>query len=308
MKKKEQKPLSLPANVPSARHTDFINNYQAITKNTDRLFLFAADQKMEHLHQDFYGPDLPSELSLPEYLFELATSQYIGAFATHLGLITRYAQNYPSINYIAKLNGKTPLIPTNQHDPVSHQLWTIEDAINIQQSGIPIRGVGYTIYIGSEYESVMLHEAAQIIHRAHSVGLVTLLWIYPRGRAVKDEREGLLLAGAAGIAASLGSDFVKIKPPASDTTHTSAEWINIAHQAAGTTHVICSGEEHTDVETFFERLHEQLHIGHARGTAIGRNIFQRPKHKAEKFMEAVAALIYEDADMATALRIVKGVQ
>ena len=306
MEIKKHTTIPISASIPTEYRADFINNYKAITQGTGRLFLFAADQKMEHLHKDFYGTHVPQSINSPEYLFELATSKYIGAFATHLGLITCYAHKYPNINYIAKLNGKTPLIPTDHDDPISRQLWTIKDVIDIKRAGVTICGVGYTIYIGSKYESIMLHEASKIIHKAHRAGLVTLLWIYPRGQAVKDERDGMLLAGAAGIAASLGSDFVKIKPPVSDNTHTSAEWINIAHQAAGTTNVICSGEEHTDVQTFFERLHEQLHVGHAGGTAIGRNIFQRPKHKAEKFMQAVAALVYHNVDVATALKIVKG--
>jgi len=300
---KKNNTINVPISVPQEKQDDFIQNHQAITKNSNRLFLFAADQKIEHLHEDFYGPDLPQELNNPDYLFKLATSQHIGAFATHLGLITRYAKQYPDINYIAKLNAKTPLVTTDQQEPVSNQLWTMDDVLDIQKSGVSIRGVGYTVYLGSEYETLMLHEAAQMIHKAHRAGLVAILWVYPRGQAVEDEQDGLLSVGASGVAASLGADFVKIKPPFPDDIHSEAEWVNIAQQAAGTTKVICSGQEYTDAEAFLKNLYEQLHTGNTGGAAIGRNIFQRPQQEVEHFMHAAATLIYENGSLEDALQI-----
>lgn len=40
--------------------------------------------------------------------------------------------------------------------------------------------------------------------------LSAVLWMYPRGKAVKDEKEPRLIARATGVAACLGSDFVKV--------------------------------------------------------------------------------------------------
>ena len=67
----------------------------------------------------------------PEHLFRIASQGNIGAMATHLGLIARYAQQYPTINYIAKLNGKTNLIPLNNKIQKVHLLWTVDDVMNL---------------------------------------------------------------------------------------------------------------------------------------------------------------------------------
>ena len=44
----------VPADVPEYSCDEYIKNFTAITHNTGRLFMFAADQKIEHLNQDFY--------------------------------------------------------------------------------------------------------------------------------------------------------------------------------------------------------------------------------------------------------------
>src|SRR5690242_723950 len=112
--------IPIPADVPKAMESTFNAHYTKITKKTDRLFLFAYDQKMEHLNKDFYGPTVHPDAQNCEHPFSIAHAGYIGAFATHLGLIARYGKKYPAIPYIAKLNGKTDIISTDHKDPYSN--------------------------------------------------------------------------------------------------------------------------------------------------------------------------------------------
>lgn len=283
--------FTIPLDVPSRYHRTFAKNYAAITKNTDRLFLFAADHKMEKLN--------PIN---PEDLFVLAASPHIGAFATHLGLIARYGALYKNSNYIAKLNGKTDIVPTTQQDPYSRALWSVDQVLDFQkESGVTIRGVGYTIYLGSEYEHDMLAEAAEIINQAHKHGLVTILWVYPRGRALTDDNNIHWVAGAAAVATSLGSDFVKIKVPHAAQAVSSAELLKQVVVAAGNTRVLCSGGEKQDSTTFLRGLHDYLHIGGVAGAAIGRNIFEHDFAHANKIAEACSALIYGNCTAEQAL-------
>ena len=51
--------------------------------------------------------------------------------------------------------------------------------------------------------------------------LSLVLWIYPRGKAVPDEKDPDLIAGAAGVALCLGADFVKVNPPKATDSQTS---------------------------------------------------------------------------------------
>ena len=205
----------IPADVPAAFHEEFKKNYLELTKGTERFFLFAADHKMEHLDADFYGPGIPPEVHNPAHLFAIASQAKIGALATQLGLIARYGQLYPTINYVAKLNSKITLYPYDKQsiptDPFSKQLWSVSDALLLKkQANIGIRAIGLTLYLGNEHEEEMLAQAAEAVFQAHQNGLVAILWIYLRGKAVKDENDAALLAGAAGVAACLGADFVKI--------------------------------------------------------------------------------------------------
>ena len=50
--------LIIPADVPLTAHEAYREHYTALTKDTGRLFLFAADHKLEHLNNDFFGPGI----------------------------------------------------------------------------------------------------------------------------------------------------------------------------------------------------------------------------------------------------------
>lgn len=290
-----KKTIPIPADIPQKNEQEFISNYQAITKNIGHLMLFSCDQKIEHLNKNFFGSGIAQEVNNPEHLFKIASQGTIGAMATHLGLIDQYGKKYKTINYIIKLNGKTNLIPSSEHDPLSMQLWDVEQIIEFkEQTQIPIRGIGYTIYLGSEYEAEMLMQAAQAIYEAHQHGLVTILWMYPRGKAIIDDTDPHLIAGAAGVAASLGADFAKIKPPEINGKH-SPELLKQAVEAAGNTKLICSGGQRVKPEQFLQDLYNQIHIGGTAGSATGRNIFQHSLKGAIAMTNAIAAIVYEGA-------------
>ncbi len=300
------KDFVLPADVPKNKHQTYKDNYTAITHNTDRLFLFSCDQKIEHLNKDFYSSDIHPDAMEPEHLFKIASQGRIGAMATHLGLIARYGNKYPDINYIVKLNAKTNLVKTEQKDPQSAPLWDVHQAIELhEQTGLHIRGIGLTLYIGSEFEDEMLTNAAQEMYEAHQHGLVTILWVYPRGKAVTDEQDPAIVAGATGVAASLGTGFVKVKPPHSTQEKTSAEHLQVATAAAGNTKVLCSGGPKKEPAEFLQELHDQIHIGGSSGNATGRNIFQHSLPRALAMTKAISAIVYDDANVETALKLLK---
>lgn len=294
----------IPADVPNNKADAFKENYTALTHNTDRLFIFSCDQKVEHLNADFYGPDIDPEDNDPEHLFYIASHAAVGGMATQLGLIAQYGPQYPYVNYIVKLNSKTDLIPKEQRDPLSKKLWTVDDVLTFkQETNLPIRGIGYTIYIGSEHESIMLTQAAQAVFKAHQNGLVAILWMYPRGKSVEHERSGEIIAGAAGVAATIGSDFAKIYPSDPTDDKTTLQWLAVAAQAAGKTKLICSGGEKIEPETFLQQLYDQIHQGDTAGCAVGRNIHQRPSTQAIAFANAIAGIVYDNADVMQALGV-----
>lgn len=299
--------ILIPADVPKNMHQEFIANYKKITHTTNRLFLFSCDQKIEHLHDDF-DPEFSAtsiESSDPEHLFKIANQGRIGAMATQLELIARYGTSYNTINYIAKLNSKTNLIPAKIKDPKSAPLWTVHDVIHIKKtSNISICGIGITIYPGSIYEDTMMHFAAQMIMEAHKHGLIAILWMYPRGKSVSNEDDTHLIAGVAGMANALGADFVKIKLPTAPSHIVVMQALQKIVTAAGNTKVIISGGKQIATDQFLRALYAQLHEGGVAGAAVGRNIFQHNLAQAVQITKAIAALVYDNASLHEALEYI----
>ncbi|AET65619.1 putative fructose-1,6-bisphosphate aldolase [Methanothrix harundinacea 6Ac] len=302
----ERDEVLVPADVPPGRRWDYQESYLKITRGSGRLMLFAGDQKVEHLNRDFSGPGISPEDGDPEHLFRIADRGRIGVFAAQLGLIARYGMDYPRVPYLVKLNSKTDLVQADQRDPLSRQLVEVSQVEEFaKDSGLEVLGVGYTVYLGSEYEAEMLREASQIVLQAHRRGLVAVLWIYPRGRAVRDERDPHLIAGATGVAAALGSDFVKVNYPKREGA--SSELIfKEAVAAAGRTKVVCAGGASRDPKSFLQELFDQIHVSGAAGNATGRNIHQKGLDEAVRICNAISAITLDDATVEEALRIFRG--
>jgi DhnA family fructose-bisphosphate aldolase class Ia len=305
--------VRVPMDVSVDFRETYIDNYMAATRGTGRLMLFACDQKIEHLNDDFYGEDISAEDAEPEHLFRIGSQGVCGVLAGQRGLVAQYAADYPEINYLVKMNSKTHLIKTSasnpekhQDDPYSPQLYDLSAVLDLRDNGVNVVGVGYTIYIGSEYESHMMTEAAQLIADAHMEGLIVVLWMYPRGRAVKDEKDAHLIAGAAGTAVCLGADFVKVNPPKGNDTASSAELLKESAKAAGRTGLVCAGGSTVDATTFLTQLYDQIHTGGASGNATGRNIHQRGLDEAVRLTKAISAVTLADYTPDRALKVFNG--
>jgi DhnA family fructose-bisphosphate aldolase class Ia len=190
-------------------------------------------------------------------------------------------------------------------DPVSALLWDIDDVLNMAaEHGLKIRGVGFTLYIGGEQESLMMAQAAQVIMQAHQQGLIAVLWVYPRAAHIEDVYAPELIAGAAGLGNVLGADFVKIQMSPTENVH-SMQALAIATEAAGNTGVLVSGGEYVSTEELLKRIHEQITQAGTAGCAIGRNLFKRSYNEAIALSKAIAALVYDNASCQEAFDIVR---
>jgi class I fructose-bisphosphate aldolase len=298
--------VRVPLDVMPEFKDVYRENYMAATRGTGRLMLFACDQKFEHLNADFYGEGIDPADANPEHLFQIGAQGVCGVLAGQRGLIARYAEDYPNVNYLVKMNSKTNIVGTKQSDPYSPLLSDLDAVLNMRDAGVNVVGLGYTIYLGSEYEAQMVEEAGQLIADAHANGLLVVLWIYPRGKAVTAEKDADLIAGAAGCALCLGADFVKVNPPKGEGA-TSAELLKRASDAAGRTGLVCAGGSTVDAETFLTQLWEQIHVGGAAGNATGRNIHQRSLDEAVRLTKAISAITLADYDVQEAMDVFKGI-
>jgi len=289
--------INVPLTVPKAKEKEYLKNYKTATHSTGNLMMFAGDQKVEHLNDDFYGPGIPDEVADPEHYFKIASQSRIGVFATQMGLLSLYGRDYPNIPYLIKVNSKTNLLTKQYKDHFSNIWIELDEILKFKKkSKLNIVGVGYTIYLGSWYESDMFKQAANLIHRAHEEGLITVLWMYPRGRAIKNEKSVHLIAGAAGVAACLGSDFVKVNYPYSTTPKKTATRFNEVVKAAGRSKVICVGGKKMSPKKFLENIYLQKKMAGTCGNAIGRNIYQNKLEDAIKMCDAISAITLDGHD------------
>ncbi|HIF91279.1 MAG TPA: aldolase [Candidatus Poseidoniales archaeon] len=303
---------NVPADVPNELQDVFVKNMDSATAGTGRMNLFACDQKIEHLNDDFYdgGNNIPLSSNDPEHFFKVGQAAHaagtIGVLAGQLGLISHYARDYPDIPYLVKLNSKSHMVKTSQRDPISQAMWNLDDVMALSSNGINVVGIGYTVYIGSEYEHEMLTEAAGFIRQAHELGLIAVVWMYPRGKAVTDEMDPQLISGAAGVAACIGADFAKVNYPNSFDGMDRFESLRVAVEAAGRTGIICSGGGSLPARDFLERLWGQINVSKCSGAATGRNIHQKGTQEAVRMAAACDAIICRGASVDEALAIFEG--
>ncbi len=216
--------------------------------------LLAYDQGFEH------GPsaDFNDQNIDPCYIMDIAVKGDFTGVVFHKGIAEKYYNG--KVPLIVKLNGKTSL---PKGEPVSTLVCSVEEAISLGA-----KGVGYTIYLGSANESVMLEEFGQVEEEAHEEGLPAIAWIYPRGEAVKNDTAPEIVAYAARAGLEMGADAVKIKYTGATD---SFRW---AVKAAGLSKVFMSGgpKAPTD-ESFLIQVKGAMDAG-ATGLAVGRNVWQ----------------------------------
>lgn len=298
--------IKTPLSVPLSKQREYQKNFDLATAGSGSLLLFAGDQKVEHLNDDFIGKGIVKEDSSPEHLFQIAAASPIGVFATHLGLISHYGASYPKVPYLVKLNGRTNLYKDTE-EILSSAWHQVTDIVEFKkQSGLNILGVGYTVYLGGEKETEMLTEAAKIVREAHQNGLIAVIWMYPRGKNIKEE-DIHTIAGGAGVAAALGADFVKVKYPYDNKKAkvTALDFQEVV-KAAGRTGVICVGGDKQNAKEFITHVYEQKHVSGSLGVAIGRNLHQRSLKDAISLATALALIINHDASLEDALDVYLG--
>jgi fructose-bisphosphate aldolase/6-deoxy-5-ketofructose 1-phosphate synthase len=285
--------IKIPLSVPASKKSEYQRNYKLATANTGRLLLIAGDQKVEHLNDDFFGRGISQDDANPEHLFKIAAGTKGGLLATHLGLISQYGTNYRKVPYLVKLNGKSNL-GTNEEKNSSKCWWDIKDIVNFKkQSGLNIVGIGYTLYLGGAFEAKMLAKAAQAIYDAHQNGLIAILWVYPRGKNIKEE-DIHTIAGGAGVAACLDADFAKVKYPyTSKNNKLIAEKFKEVTAAAGRTKIICVGGDKRNIKEILTTTKGQINISQTSGLAIGRNLHQRSLIEALKLANSLSTVIHE---------------
>jgi len=226
-----------------------------IMRKGKALFL-AYDQGLEHGPEDFNDKNVD-----PEYIIDIAKKGGYTGIIFQKGIAEKYNKEIKKskVPLIIKLNGKTNLF---KGEPIARQLCTVKEAIKLGAVA-----VGYTIYLGSDYEDEMLQEFEKIQRESHSKGLPVIVWAYPRGKSVKNKNKAKLMVYASRTGLEIGADVIKI------SYNGNVNDLKWAVKSAGKTRVVIAGGIKKNEKEFLKQVKEIM-ISGCIGLAVGRNIWQ----------------------------------
>jgi len=202
----------------SDRRIRVLRNLQAMfghgrLAGTGYLSILPVDQGVEHSGGASFAPN-PLYFD-PANIVELAIEGGCNAVASTLGVLgsigRRYAHRIP---FLVKLNHNELLTYPNSYDQIMFA--DVEQAFEMGAAA-----VGATIYFGSEESRRQIQEVTEAFHRAHELGMATVLWAYLRNSAFKkdgvDYHTAADLTGQANhLAVTIEADIVKQKQATND--------------------------------------------------------------------------------------------
>ncbi len=177
---------------------------------TGYLSILPVDQGIEHSGGASFAKN-PIYFD-GENIVKLAIEGGCNAVATTFGVLGTMSRKYAhKIPFIVKINHNEFLSYPNKYDQI--MFGNVEEAWELGAAA-----VGATIYFGSDESARQIIEVSEAFHRAHELGMATILWCYVRNSAfVKDGVDYHLSADLTGQANHLGvtiqADIIKQKLP-----------------------------------------------------------------------------------------------
>lgn len=197
------------------RNPQVLRNIQSIYDHgrlggTGYVSILPVDQGIEHAAGASFAKN-PIYFD-GEKIVELAIEGGCNAVATTFGVLGSVSRKYAHrIPFIVKLNHNELLTYPNHFDQI--MFGSVEEAWELGAAA-----VGATIYFGSPQADRQIVEVAEAFHRAHELGMATILWCYLRNDVFKqDGKDYHVSADLTGQANHLGvtieADIIKQKQP-----------------------------------------------------------------------------------------------
>ncbi len=195
--------------------------------------------------------------SNPTYIFELAKN----INATGLVLNKGIAEIYSQTNYKTPLIIKLDIESENTNIPIL--ICSVEYA-----KKLGAKGIGYTIYFGSEFETQQIKEFSVLVEQAHSLNMAVILWAYVVLPSWKVDNEPNNLIFAFRQAYELGADLVKIHNPNGSVD------ISFLHSIIPNMPISMREGEPTDSSNLLTWVKDSINKG-IDGFIIGHNLWQK---------------------------------
>ncbi len=204
--------LNTNRNVQVLKSLAYIFNTGRLSK-TGYLSILPVDQSIEH-GAGFSFAKNPLYFN-PDNIIKLAIESECNAVATTFGNFSMVARKYAhKIPFIVKINHNECLKYPPEYDQI--RFGSVREAWNMGATAI-----GATIYFCSSKSDTQIEEVSKAFEEAHSLGLATILWCYPRNTNLKtkdaDYHTSADITGQCNyIGATIQADIVKQKLPTLD--------------------------------------------------------------------------------------------
>ncbi len=282
---------------------------------TGYVSILPVDQGIEHSGAASFAPN-PRYFD-PAGIVELAIEGGCNAVASTFGVLgatsRRFAHRIP---YIVKLNHNELLTYPNKFDQV--MFGSVDQAFDLGAAG-----VGATIYFGSDEATRQIQEVAEAFHRAHELGMFTVLWCYLRNSGFKVDGTDYhasadLTAQANHIGVTIEADIIKQKLPENNGGYTAlgfgkthplvydelttdhpidlTRW-QVANCYMGRIGLINSGGASSGASDLAEAVRTAVINKRAGGLGLisGRKAFQRPVAEGVELLNAIQDVYLSDS-------------
>ncbi|WP_419926808.1 class I fructose-bisphosphate aldolase [Candidatus Poriferisocius sp.] len=282
---------------------------------TGYVSILPVDQGIEHSGAASFAPN-PRYFD-PAGIVELALEGGCNAVASTFGVLgatsRRFAHRIP---FIVKLNHNELLTYPNKFDQV--MFGSVEQAYDLGAAG-----VGATIYFGSDESTRQIQEVAEAFHRAHELGMFTVLWCYLRNSGFKVDGADYhaaadLTAQANHIGVTIEADIIKQKLPENNGGYTAlgfgkthrlvydelttdhpidlTRW-QVANCYMGRIGLINSGGASSGASDMAEAVRTAVINKRAGGLGLisGRKAFQRPVAEGVELLNAIQDVYLSDS-------------
>lgn len=178
--------------------------------NTGYLSILPVDQGIEHSAGASFAKN-PMYFD-PENIVKLALEANCSGVASTLGVLGLVSRKYADkIPFIVKLNHNELLTFPNKHDQI--MFGQVQQAFDMGA-----RGVGATVYFGSQESNRQLQEVSRAFAEAHRLGMFTILWCYVRNpgfsiNGVNFEAAADITGQANHLGVTIEADIIKQKLP-----------------------------------------------------------------------------------------------
>ena len=199
----------------SDRNPQVMRNIQSIYDHgrlggTGYVSILPVDQGIEHAAGASFAKN-PIYFD-GEKIVELAIEGGCNAVATTFGVLGSVSRKYAHrIPFIVKLNHNELLTYPNHFSQI--MFGSVDEAWELGAAA-----VGATIYFGSEDSDRQIIEVSEAFHRAHELGMATILWCYLRNDVFKKDGKDYhvssdLTAQANHLGVTIEADIIKQKQP-----------------------------------------------------------------------------------------------